>query len=92
MYPTIVIALVRSQRSMVDTYDLDVISTTAFHRFTAVPLNEGIPNRRSAIRDIAPTGQSVEEGGFQIITKPEGSTAESVACVLQTATEEGRGE
>lgn len=41
MYPTVVIALVYSQRSMTDNYDLSTVSTTSYATASAAPPAHG---------------------------------------------------
>lgn len=69
MYPTIVIALVHHQRSMVDTYDLGIISSAGFHRSpTALPERD-ILDGVSATGSSALTEQNLEQGGCDDSTK-----------------------
>lgn len=61
MYPTIVIALVYFQRSMVNTYDLGIVSTTKSPLSHVAPPEQNTPGTQTAAEDNAPAIQSTEE-------------------------------
>lgn len=57
MYPTVVIALIYSQRSMTDNYDLGLVSTTLFRIAHVAPPTHDTYPLQSVTGDAARAGE-----------------------------------
>lgn len=67
MYPTIVTALIYSQRSIADNYDLGVASARPGHP-RSTPPELGIIGAKSIVNDSATVAQSIEENSRRTLT------------------------
>ena len=69
MYPTIVIVLVETQRSMMDLCEISPsnASTLGHHSFAAGPIDSAMDNKGKSLPSYTLQSQDVQERGLEIL-------------------------